>query len=191
MLSRIYILSFFFLFTTNILNADIKYPKEYCSLYHVEYIRETFYKSVEDKSTNDKFVTFLTDLNNQNPNNFFVLAYLGAAETLIAKHSYNPYTKLKYLNRGLEKIDKAIIKYPNSIELRFLRFSILHYIPSFLGFSNERNSDLNSLYELIVNKEFHEFKLNFYANIINFIVDSDRLDIKKNSKLLAISASIK
>ena len=59
-------------------------------------------------------------------------AYYGASLTLKAKHSWNPYSKLKYLKEGVTCLNEAIAKDPISAEARFLRYSMEFYVPEFL-----------------------------------------------------------
>jgi len=77
-----------------------------------EYIRTTFYAGVEDESKAEELKNYIDKkfgkkLKSMSP---FVLAYLGGAETLLAKHAINPFTKLDLLNSGLDKIAFAIKK---------------------------------------------------------------------------------
>lgn len=68
-------------------------------------------------------------------------AYHGAALTFLAKHSFNPYKKLSYLNDGLKSLNNAVIKDSADIEIRFLRFSTEENIPSFIPFTNHTKVD--------------------------------------------------
>jgi len=157
--------------------SQIKYPKDEVQVNYVEHIRTVFYDAIEDDDINDKFLDYIKDAIKKSGGKeyAFFTAYYGASETLVAKHSYNPYTKLKYLNIGLKKISSAIKKFPESLELRFLRFSILHYIPSFLGYSSERNEDLGVIYKLLLEKDYSEVAQSIQQGIINFLIESDRL----------------
>ncbi len=151
----------------------------------VSNLRTTFYKAVEDEDQVDVLleqiqIRFSENLAIYPP---IVLAYYGAAETLIAKHSYNPYKKWKYLKDGLEKIEKAINKSPNSLEIRFIRFSILHYIPSFLGYSKEREEDLSIIYHLLLKRDYSEVNFSVQNGIKNFLLDSERLSKEKELML--------
>jgi hypothetical protein len=67
--------------------------------------------------------------------------YLGAAETIYAQYSYNPYSKLSLFGSGQKKIEAAIAKKPDSIELRYLRFTVQSGAPSFLGYNTKLTDD--------------------------------------------------
>ncbi len=150
-----------------------------------EYIRTTFYAGVEDESKAEELKNYIDKkfgkkLKSMSP---FVLAYLGGAETLLAKHAINPFTKLDLLNSGLDKIAFAIKKQPNSLEIRFMRFSILHFIPAILGHSKERDEDLEVIYGLLLKKDYSELDKKTQTGLVKFLLESERLDKNKSAKL--------
>lgn len=164
-----------------------KYPKDELPADKVEFIRTIFYEAVESSDKNDEMYEYIEKaIKNHRGNSAFLTAYLGASETLVAKHSYNPYTKWNSLNKGLEKIGGSINKYRESLELRFLRFSILHYLPGFLGFSKERNEDLASLYSLLLKRDYEEVSYEVQEGIINFLIESERLTTGQVQKLKSL-----
>jgi hypothetical protein len=149
----------------------------------ISYIRKTFYSSVEDEKQTEKLIDYLRSLSNNKIELLspLLLGYYGAAETLIGKHAFNPYTKLSKLNSGLEYIARAIKLNPNDLEIRFLRFSILHYIPGFLGYSSERDEDMKLIISLLLKKNYSELNYSIQRGIVEFMIESDRL----NSRQLA------
>lgn len=144
----------------------------------ISFIRETFYSAIEDEAMTEKLFNYLTGLSSNKFEDFppILLGYYGATETLIAKHAFNPFKKLSKLNDGLEKIAKAIKQNPDNLEIRFLRFSILHYIPGFLGFSKEREEDLKSIYNLLLMKDYTQLEFSIQKGIIEFMLESKRLN---------------
>ena len=142
------------------------------------FIRETFYGAVESESLTEKLLAYLEGLSSNRVEDLspLLLGYYGATETLIAKHAFNPFRKLSKLNDGLEKIAKAIKQNPDNLEIRFLRFSILHYIPGFLGFSKEREEDLKSIYSLLLQKDYSQLEFTIQKGIIEFMLESKRLN---------------
>ncbi|MDY0079579.1 MAG: hypothetical protein RBR95_03250 [Ignavibacteriaceae bacterium] len=172
--------------------GQTKHPKDELPQEKVDFIRTIFYEAVEDEDKNDEMYEYIENALKSHPSNpSFLTAYLGASETLVAKHSYNPYTKWTYLKKGLVKIDDAIRKYKESLELRFLRFSILHYLPSFLGFSKEREEDLITLYRLLLKKDYSEIDFEVQTGIINFLIESERLTSKQIKELEKITIAKK
>lgn len=164
-----------------------KYPKDEVPADKVEFIRTIFYEAVENSDKNDEMYEYVEEaIKNHRGNSSFLNAYLGASETLVAKHSYNPYIKWNSLNKGLKKISGSINKHRESLELRFLRFSILHYLPSFLGFSKERDEDLVILYALLLRRDYDEVAYEVQEGIINFLLESERLNTAQVQKLKSL-----
>mgnify|MGYP001263577952 CR=1 FL=1 len=153
-----------------------------------ESVRKDFYSSIEDEDANDKFIArlnteFKKELESNSP---FFVAYYGAAETLIGKHAWNPVNKLKYLHQGMAKIDDVIKKFPNDLEVRFLRFSILHHLPSILGYSEETEADVKKLYELLLQKNYTVVDAKLQKGMLDFVIDTERLTEQQNTKLREI-----
>jgi hypothetical protein len=78
-------------------------------------------------------------------------AYLGATEAILAKHSFNPFTKLGYVNSALDKLNNAIMANKNNIEIRFMRYSIESELPFYLGLSKHIQEDKNAVIEGLKN----------------------------------------
>lgn len=152
------------------------------------YIRQTFYAGVENENKAEELFNYIEKnfgkkLSKMSP---FVAAYYGGSETLLAKHAGNPFTKLDRLNAGLDKIAYALKKMPNSLEIRFMRFSILHYLPFFLGHEKERDDDLAVIYDLLLKKDYSELDKKTQEGVIKFVLESDRLEKNKRPKLQAL-----
>lgn len=74
-------------------------------------------------------------------NNPLMLGYKGSGTMLMAKHVFNPFTKMSYFKKGKQMLEKAIKLEENNIELRFLRFNAQTNMPSFLGYNNSIEND--------------------------------------------------
>lgn len=68
-------------------------------------------------------------------------AYLGAAETILAKHSWNPIKKMSLLKSGLDKINYCINLYPHMAEYRIMRFTVEANCPQFVLPTQHLNED--------------------------------------------------
>jgi len=68
-------------------------------------------------------------------------AYQAAAEALIAKYSWNPISKIQYLNNSKSLLSQAISLDNKNIEIRFLRFYIENSLPSYLGKNQNSKED--------------------------------------------------
>ncbi|MCR4417078.1 MAG: hypothetical protein NUV92_04975 [Ignavibacteria bacterium] len=145
-------------------------------------VRKLFYYSVESTDSLKKFETELKKLNSKIDENF-LLAYNGAYLTLVAKHSINPYTKYYKLKEGLELIGEAIQREPNNLEYRFIRLSILNYVPSFLGFDDLFFEDFEKANQLIRQKDYSIVDKQTQKGIIEFLLRSKKLNSVQKSEL--------
>nr|WP_199162757.1 hypothetical protein [Elizabethkingia sp. ASV34] len=105
----------------------------------LEFVRSNYNKAVADK---DLCALMIRDLQ-QTDNETLPLAYLGGLETVWAKHAVNPISKLKTFNKGKRKIEQAVQKEPENIEIRFIRLSVQKHAPSFLGYNKNIKEDLS------------------------------------------------
>ncbi len=76
-----------------------------------------------------------------------LLAYKGAATTLMAKHATTIKEKKKYFKEGKDNLEYALAKDPNNIEIRFIRLSVQENAPKITGYRKNRNEDKAFLLE--------------------------------------------
>ncbi|MGB9664291.1 MAG: hypothetical protein ACPL25_05145 [Ignavibacteria bacterium] len=147
-----------------------------------EEIRRLFYFSVE---STDSLKIFEKKLKSLSPkfDEVFSLAYNGAYLTLVAKHSINPYTKYYKLKEGLELLDSAIQKQPDNLEFRFIRLSILNYVPSFLGYDEIFLKDFEKTFALLQKKDFTSVDKLTQIGMIEFLMQSKKLNAHHKSTL--------
>lgn len=100
-------------------------------------LRKNYTKVVSDKNLCDRMIQTLEKQNNSATQ----VAYLGALQTIWAKHTPNPVSKLSTFRRGKNNLEKAVKTEPNNIEIRFLRHSVQKNIPKFLGYSEHIGED--------------------------------------------------
>jgi len=80
----------------------------------------------------EKALAYLTKAQELSPDDNETLAFLGSAMTLIARDSWNPYTKLTMVNDGIDKMDQAVEREPKNILIRMVRANNSLNLPSFL-----------------------------------------------------------
>lgn len=166
------VLFYFIVLITAFYNAYPNSSKE------LEELRLLFYSSVENNDNMNQFRNKLSNMFGEYDKKMSAIgtAYWGVYKTLLAKHSYNPYTKLKELKKGLEIMEEAINKDANNLEIRFLRFSVLHHIPDFLGYNDEKKADASVITELLKNKDYSKLDFKFQKGIAEFMIKSKRID---------------
>jgi len=139
----------------------------------IEKLRVEYITAIEDSDVTDKLLNQLSHVSSNTP---VLYAYKGALEALVAKHSWNPYTKYEYLAKAMKTLDIAIEKEKNNAEMRFLRFSIQHYVPSFLGFSNNLDEDKKII---LANLKYSNSEVK--EVIKNFLITSGRCTEKEKN----------
>ena len=75
-------------------------------------------------------------------------AYRAALEALAGKHSHVPWTKYRHVKAGLVRFKGLVEAYPDSIEIRMLRYSTCSQLPDFFGQRPQAEADLAALVEL-------------------------------------------
>jgi hypothetical protein len=103
----------------------------------LENIRTNYVKAVSDKKL---CLTMMNELGTETQSSLH-LVYLGAFQTIWAKHVTNPISKLRTFSRGKKNIDEAVIADPNNIEIRLVRLSVQINSPAFLGYRNNIDED--------------------------------------------------
>ncbi len=94
------------------------------------------------KSVNSKQVAQnLLEMLETQEQSAFVIGYAGATKMIMAKHAFNPISKLNYFNAGKKLLNKAIAKDNNNVELVFLRYATQVSAPSILGYNSHIETD--------------------------------------------------
>lgn len=116
--------------------------------------------------------------------NVVMYGYLGAGETIHAQFSANPYTKLSRFNSGKAKLDAAVGKQPQSMELHFLRFTVQSGAPSFLGYNTQLTADKTFLLGGLKQLSADDYDL--YSRIAKYLEQSPQLNAAEKQQLNAI-----
>lgn len=98
--------------------------------------------------------SYLSQLENENSPE--AKAYKAILNFMKSRYVTFPFTKLKYFKVGKTELDNVINKNPNNVEIRYLRFLMQKEIPSFLGYNEHINEDLN-----VIISNFKSCNLNY------------------------------
>ncbi|MDT3404236.1 hypothetical protein [Mucilaginibacter terrae] len=153
---------FFILTTTSICRADVPEP---------QVIRKQLLVALEKRSLTDSLYKALTNEPNKTP---LLTCYLGVVQALKAKHAWNPYFKVKYLNDAEKTLKTAVAGQPDNIEIRFMRFSIEHNVPGFLGYTKHLVADREEMIKQLNRKHYTTADESVVRTIIKFLIDSKR-----------------
>lgn len=116
--------------------------------YSINELRLKYQKASIDEATAKAFNKQMSTYNGKDP---LVKAYQAASEAVMAKYVWNPYTKLKHLQTASAMFQEAVKRDEKQPEIRFLRFTVEHYVPRYLHLSEHVAEDkrivINSLQE--------------------------------------------
>lgn len=127
-------------------------------------IREELFYTEFDLEKCVAFHEKLTLLERANPT---IIAYEAAAKALIAKHSWNPFTKIGSLKEALQLLDDAIQSDQVNPEIRFIRLYIENNTPNYLGMNKNMTTDKEVILKSL--KDITLLGLN--PSIISYIKD--------------------
>lgn len=68
-------------------------------------------------------------------------AYYAAGEMASAQFMFSPVSKINAFNSGKKKLEAAITKDPENIEIRYIRYTIQANAPGFLGYTKNVKTD--------------------------------------------------
>ena len=114
--------------------GSTSYNKELPS---INEIRNLYEKSLKNEDDCQKLIDILEPYK-KDP---LYLGYIGCATMMMAKHAFNPFSKLSYFKKGRIMLEDAIKTDDKNFELRFLRFIAQTNMPPFLGYNNSIEKD--------------------------------------------------
>lgn len=74
-----------------------------------------------------------------------IRAYRAMLEGLLGKHDPNPAVKLARVNRAISEYGGLVETYPDSLEMRFLRYAFYSQLPGLFGVSKYVRPDLDAI----------------------------------------------
>jgi hypothetical protein len=134
-------------------------------------IRKTIVLAVNNEKITDSLLQKLSPFSDKNP---LLMGYVATLQALKSKHHWNPYSKLRYLQLASKNMNKAVAGAPMNLEIRFMRFSIQHFTPSFLGYSKQLAEDRQVLVKLYETQNFGTADAIFVKSIAQFMLESKR-----------------
>jgi len=132
-------------------------------------LRQKVVLALNSGKITDSLYTALDKMSNKQP---IYVAYQGILDGLKAKHSWNPYSKLKYLSTAEKVLKRAADADPHNIEIRFLRFSIEHNAPGFLGYNKNQVADRDEIIRQLNARNYGTANKPLTIQIIKFLLDS-------------------
>jgi len=109
--------------------------------------------------------------------------YKGFAYTMIAEHYTFPTSKLRAFNTGKAMIDSAIKKFPNNLELRYIRLLVQLNAPSFLGYNKSIDVDYGFFIRNITSSTISVY---WRKKFISNISQTNKIGLNRKKKLIEL-----
>ena len=122
-------------------------------------VRALYKEGVNDENSCERLLKISASSANESS---LIQGYKASGMLLMAKHVFNPLSKMSYFKKGKQMLEKAIASDKNDIELRFLRFTAQTNMPFFLGYSANIESDKEFIlysFPKIKDKELKNFMI--------------------------------
>lgn len=144
-------------------------------------LREQLTNALNSSKTTDSLYNQLKKLPEITP---VITSYLGTLQALKAKHAWNPYFKIKYLDSAETTFAAAVNSDPHDIEIRFMRFSVEHYVPGFLGYNKNLVTDREEMIAQLRAGNYNKGDKKLIEAVINFLLSSGRCTKPENEYLV-------
>ncbi len=102
-------------------------------------LRDYFWESIQRKSALDSFISKLEKIVVKSPAQE---CYYGICYGLRTHYVDGLWSKIKLVKEAKGLLDHSIERDPTDPELRFIRLTLEHYLPTFLGMSKDIKKDL-------------------------------------------------
>ena len=106
--------------------------------YNVSQLRLQYLQASKEEAVALQFHKKMSAYNDNDP---LLLAYKAASEAVMAKYVWNPYSKLKQVKTANAIFENAVALDRDNAEIRFLRFTLQHYVPRYLNQSGQVEED--------------------------------------------------
>jgi hypothetical protein len=151
-------------------------------------IRKQLVIALKSSETTDSLYKSIDAVKNRSA---LLTGYLGTLQALKAVHAWNPFTKLKYLNKAEKTYAEAVAADHDNIEIRFMRFSVEHNVPAFLGFTKNLETDRKQIIAQLKKKNYKAADHELITTVVKFLIDSKRCTPAENEYLHKHLATLK
>jgi hypothetical protein len=153
----------------------------------IDELRKTFQLAVESSSVTDKLSSELSKITKPDA---VTLAYIASVEALKAKHTWNPMSKLQYMENHKKIMTEAVRKSPNNLEIRYLRFNVQYNVPAYLGYSGNIEEDKKFIIDAFLNKKFDTTNKNLIKEVYAFMIQTKSLSAEEKLKMEKVLRSL-
>jgi tetratricopeptide (TPR) repeat protein len=151
--------------------------------YKLPDLRVQFLEASKDSKAGKEFHELMSNYEDNNP---VVLAYKAVSEAIMAKHIWNPYFKMKHLQQSAEIFEQAVKLDASNPEIRFLRFTVEHYVPRYLNMSKNLQEDKAKVISGLQRHPNSGLSTDMARNIRDFLLTKDHCTEQEKQKLKSI-----
>lgn len=153
--------------------------------------REVYYKAIEkEKFLESALVAFEKIANKSKKNRGMATTYIGSLVMLKGKYAFWPQTKLRYVNEGIEIMDKGLAEDPKNIESLFIYGSTCYYLPFFLGKSSLAEEKFKEIIKLMPSINKKDYESEILKNAMQFILDNIKISASEKRSVEVFMATI-
>ncbi len=106
-------------------------------------MRDLLVVATEHKPVLDSLLNILESIDKKTPTEE---SYCGICYGLCCNYDEGNWAKLKHVVKSKNYLNNAVERDPKNPELRFMRFMLEHFLPSFLGFNKHIPDDLKVVF---------------------------------------------
>lgn len=151
--------------------------------YKLPDLRVQFLQASKDSEAGKEFHELMSNYEDNNP---VVLAYKAISEAIMAKHVWNPYMKMKHLQKSSEVFEQAVSLDAANPEIRFLRFTVEHYVPRYLNMSKNLQEDKAKIIAGLQRHPNSGLSTEMARSIRDFMLTKDHCTEQERQKLKSI-----
>lgn len=140
-------------------------------------IRELLLKSLENKTALDSLHRILEATPNKTP---YEESYLGICTGLYCNYDQSNWDKLRHVMKSKNLLNSAVERDSKDPELRFMRFMLEHFLPSFLGLNKHITEDLAVIFK---NPQFIDDNPALKKKAIEFLLWTERCSAEQKLQL--------
>ena len=141
----------------------------------LEAARKQFYAAIEDEKQIEPTIELFKRIGEKESKYAGrTQVYIGGLVALKGKHAFFPYTKLKWVNRGLAIMDSGLEKDPNDIEALFIHGTTCYHLPFFFQRAEDAQRDFKEIIKQMP-MQVHTYDPALITNIIVFLFENAKL----------------
>lgn len=146
--------------------------------------RKLYYSAVKKEDDLEDAIKVFQEIKSTAPEqNALSTTYIGSLTMLKGKYAFWPQTKIKFVNEGIDIMNKGYSKDKKNIELLFIFGSSCHYLPGFLGKGDLAEEKLREIIPLLNEKSIFEYKQDVMKGALEFLLKELELTQNEKSKL--------